>query len=195
MTNTAQTSIRLMIDEAVQTSVKSLIAESVQTATAPLVDMLQAMAAQIGVLSKLQVSKTQEQINSDAETANKLQDGERERERLRKEIEEKDHELAKQCNEEEQAALQEPIPAQPSHAMKTRNKNKRKAVSEVMKRAERNSQRVIEPVSVNEEPLDEEEEEDLEELNRRKKKAVDISTATPSSRPIVAQTPLPPKPT
>ncbi|XP_047313837.1 uncharacterized protein LOC124917440 [Impatiens glandulifera] len=152
------------------------------------------MAAQIGELSKLQVNNTQAQINSDAETAKRLQDEERERERLRKETEEKDLALAKQCNEEEQTALQEPIPAQPSHAIKTRNKNKRKAVVEVMKRAERNSRRVIEPVGLNEEPLDEEEEEDLEELNRRKKKAVEISTATPSSRPIIAQTSRPPKP-
>ncbi|XP_047320309.1 probable polygalacturonase At3g15720 [Impatiens glandulifera] len=88
------------------------------------------MTVQIGELSKLQVSKTQEQINSDAETAKKLQDEERERERSRKELEEKDHELAPKCNEEEQAAIQESILAQPSHAMKTRNKNKRKAVAE-----------------------------------------------------------------
>ncbi|XP_047312514.1 DNA ligase 1-like [Impatiens glandulifera] len=192
MANTAQTSIRSMIDEAVQTSVKSLIAESVQTTTSPLVDMLQAMAVQIGELSKLQVSKTQEQFNSDAETAKKLQDEERERERLRKELEDKDHALAKQCEEEEQADLHEPIPAQISHAMKTRNKNKRKAVAEVMKREEQNSQRVIEPVGLNVQPLDEEEEEDIEELNRRKKKAIGSSTATP--RPIIAQTSRPPKP-
>ncbi|XP_047320548.1 calponin homology domain-containing protein DDB_G0272472-like [Impatiens glandulifera] len=191
--NTTQTSIKSMINETVQTSIKSMIAESVQTATAPLIDMLQAMAAQIEELSKLQVNKTQAQISSDAETAKKLQDEEKERERLRKEIEEKDHELAKQCNEEEQAALQEPTPAQPSHSMKTRNKNKRKAVAEVMKLEERNSRREIQPVRLNEEPLDEEEEKDLEILNRRKKKPVEISTATPSIRPIVAQTPRLPR--
>ncbi|XP_047314528.1 splicing regulatory glutamine/lysine-rich protein 1-like [Impatiens glandulifera] len=194
MANTLQTSIRSMIDEAVQTSVKSLIAESVQTATAPLVDMLQAMAIQIRELSKLQVSKTQEQINSDAETAKKLKDEEREKERSRKEFKDKDHELAQKCNEEEQAAIHEPISAQPSQAMKTRNKNKRKAVAEVMKRAEQNSQRVIETVGMNVQPLDEEEEEDIDELNRRKKRANESSTATPSSRPTVAQPSRPPQP-
>ncbi|XP_047310866.1 uncharacterized protein LOC124914373 [Impatiens glandulifera] len=193
MTNTVQTSIRSMIDEAVQTSVKSLITESIQTATAPLVDMLQAMTVQIGELSKLHVSKTQEHINSDAETAKKLQDEERERERSRKELEEKDHELAQKCNEEEHATIHEPIPAQPSHAMKTRNKGKRKAVAKVLKRAEQNSQRVTEPVGLNVQTLDEEEEEDIEELNRRKKREMESSTATPSSRPIVAQTSRPPK--
>ncbi|XP_047335688.1 uncharacterized protein LOC124939239 [Impatiens glandulifera] len=153
------------------------------------------MAAQIGELSKLQVNNTQKQINSNAETAKRLQDEERERERLRKEIEEKGLALAKQCDKEEQAALQESTLAQHSHSMKTRNKNKRKAVAQVMKLAEQNSRREIEPVGLNAQPLDEEEEEeDLEALNRRKKKVVEISTATPSSRPIIAQTSRPQKP-
>ncbi|XP_047320679.1 uncharacterized protein LOC124924725 [Impatiens glandulifera] len=188
--NTTQTSIKSMIDETVQTSINSMIAESVQIATAPLIDMMQAMAAQIEELSKLQVNKTQAQISSDAETAKKLQDEEKERERLRKEIEDKDHELAKQCNEEEETALQESTPAQPSHSMKTRNKNKRKAVPAVMKLAERSGLGEIQLVGLNEEPLDKEEEEDIKQLNRRKKKAVEI----PSTRLIVAQPSRPPRP-
>ncbi|XP_047331314.1 uncharacterized protein LOC124934863 [Impatiens glandulifera] len=192
--NTAQTSIKSMIDETVQTSIKSMIAESVQTATAPLLDILQAMAAHIKELSKLQVNKTQEQIRSDAETAKKLQDEEKERERLRKEVEDKDNELAKQCNEEEHAALQESTPVQASHFMKTRNKNKRKAVAAVMKLAEQSGLREIQPVGLNEFPLDEEEEEDIKQLNRRKKKAVETSIAIPSTRPIVAQPSRPSRP-
>ncbi|XP_047313713.1 uncharacterized protein LOC124917297 [Impatiens glandulifera] len=189
--NTTQTSMKSMIDETVQTSIKSMIAESVQIATAPLIDMMQAMAAQIEELSKLQVNKTQAQISSDTETTKELQDEEKERERLRKEIEDKDHELSKQCNEEEEAALQESTLAQPSHSMKTRNKNKRKTIAAVMKLAERSGLGEIQPVRLNEEPLDEEEEEeDIKQLNRRKKKAVEI----PSNRTIVAQPSRPPRP-
>ncbi|XP_047335612.1 uncharacterized protein LOC124939148 [Impatiens glandulifera] len=192
LSNTIQGSVQTEIANTVRTSIKSMIDEA-------------AIALQIAELSKIQVSKTQEQIESDAETAKRLQEEERERERLQKEIEEKDHEFAQKCNEEEQAAIQEPTPAQPSttpaqpsHAMKTRNKKKRKAVAEVIKRAEQSSQRVIVPVGLNVQPVadeeEDEEEEDIEELNWRKKRTLEMSTAIPSSRPIVAQPPHQPKP-
>ncbi|XP_047313815.1 uncharacterized protein LOC124917409, partial [Impatiens glandulifera] len=138
-----------------------------------------------------QISKTQEQIESDVETAKRVQDEERERERLQKEIEDKDYEFAQKCNEEEQANIQEPPPVQPSHSMNTRNKKKWSVVAKVIKRAE---QRAVVPVVLNVQPLDEEEEEDIEELNQRKRRATEGSTATPNFRPIITPPLPPPKP-
>ncbi|XP_047329346.1 uncharacterized protein LOC124932718 [Impatiens glandulifera] len=151
------------------------------------------MAAQIEELSKLQANKTQEQIRADAETARRLQDEDEARKRLRKEIEDKDHELAKKCNEEEKAAQTESTPAQASHSMKTRNKNQRKAIVTLMKQVERSGLGELQPDGQFEEPLDEEEEEDASRLNRQKKKAVEASTTLPSSGPIVAQSSRPPR--
>ncbi|XP_047335625.1 putative golgin subfamily A member 6-like protein 3 [Impatiens glandulifera] len=193
LTKTVRASIHSEIVETVQTSIKSMIDESVQTAIAPLLDMMQAMASQIEELSKMQADKTQEQIRADAETARRLQEEDEARERLRKEIEDKDHELAKQCNEEKKAALPESTPAQASHSMKTRNKNKRKTVATLMKQAERSGLEEIQPVGQLEKLLDDEEEEDTTRLNRRKKKAIEVSTTVPSSDPIVAQSSRPPR--
>ncbi|XP_047306269.1 uncharacterized protein LOC124909655 [Impatiens glandulifera] len=160
------------LTEIVRASVHSEIVETVQTS-------IKSMIA--------------ESISSDAETAKKLQDEDEKRERLRKEIEDKDHELVKQYNDEEKVAQPELIPAQALHSMKMRNKNKRKAVATVMKLAERSGLGEIQPVGQNEEPLDEEEEDTIR-LNRRKKKAVEYSIAIPSSRPIAAQPSRPSRP-
>ncbi|XP_047331615.1 uncharacterized protein LOC124935211 [Impatiens glandulifera] len=160
-------------------SIKSMIDTAMQTL---------AMAIQIGEMSKVQVSTTQTQIESDTEIAKRLQEEEMEWERVQKEIEDKDFEFAQKCNEEEQANIQKLPPVQPSHSMDTRNKKKRSAVAKVLKRAE---QRAVVPVVLNVQPLDEEEEEDFEELNQRKRRATAGSTATPSFRPITAP-PLPP---
>ncbi|XP_047314060.1 actin cytoskeleton-regulatory complex protein PAN1-like [Impatiens glandulifera] len=73
--------------------------------------------------------------------------------------------------------------------MDTRNKKKRSAVKNVIKRAE---QRAAVPVVLNAQPLDEE--EDAEELNQRKRRTTEGSTATPSVRQIIALPPPPPKP-
>ncbi|XP_047314055.1 E3 ubiquitin-protein ligase BRE1A-like [Impatiens glandulifera] len=194
LTETVRASIHSEIVETVQTTIKSMIDESVQTATAPLLEMMQAMSAQIEELCKMQADKTQEQIRADVETARRLQDEDEARERLRKEIEDKDHELAKQCNEEEKAAQTESTPAQASHSMKMRNKIKRKAVATLMKRVERSGLEELQPVGQFEEPLDEEEEEDTTRLNRRKKKAIETSIVFPRSGPIVAQPSRPSRP-
>ncbi|XP_047335433.1 protein REDUCED CHLOROPLAST COVERAGE 1-like [Impatiens glandulifera] len=114
------------MDRSMQTTIQAMISESIKAATAPLLDMLQAMAIQIGDMSKDQVSSTQTQIEKDTETARKLQEEEIERERVQKELEDKDHELAQKCNEEEQANAQESAHGQSSHSMSTRNKNKKK---------------------------------------------------------------------
>ncbi|XP_047339850.1 autophagy-related protein 23-like [Impatiens glandulifera] len=170
-------SIHSEIVETVQTSIKTMIDESVKTATAPLLEMMQAMTAQIEELSKLQADRTQEQICADAETTQRIQDEEDARERLRKETEDKDHELAKKFNEEEKGDQPESTSVQASHSMKTRNKNKRNKIVSLLHQVEQS-----------------EEEEDAARLNPRKKKAVETSTASPSSGPTVAQSSRPPRP-
>ncbi|XP_047326553.1 ribosomal biogenesis protein LAS1L-like [Impatiens glandulifera] len=152
------------------------------------------MAAQIEELSKLQVDRTQEQIRADAETARRIQDEEDARERLRKETEDKDHELVKKYNEEEKVAQPESTSAQASHSMKTRNKNKRKKIVSLLHQVEQSDIEEFQPDEQFEEPLNEEEEEDATRLNPRKKKAVETSTASPSSSPTVAQSSRPPRP-
>ncbi|XP_047331470.1 uncharacterized protein CG45076-like [Impatiens glandulifera] len=150
LTETVRASIHSEIAEAAQTSIKSMIAETVQTSI------------------KSMIAKS---IRADAETARRLQDEDEQRERLRKEIEDRDHELAKQYDDKEKAAQPESSSAQGSHSMKTRNKNKRKAVLTLLKQVERSGLEEFQPVGQYEQPLDEEEEEDAAQLKSAKEES------------------------
>ncbi|XP_047309862.1 apical junction molecule-like [Impatiens glandulifera] len=194
LVETVRASIHSEIVETVQTSIKTMIDKSVEMATAPLLEMMQAMEAQIEELSKLQADRTKEQIRSDAKTARRIQAEEDARERLRKETEDKDHELAKQVYEAENATQPESTPAQASHSMKTRNKNKRKQIAILLHQVEQSGIEEYQPGGQLEEPLNEEEEEDVARLNPRKKKGVELSIASISSGPIAAQSSRPPRP-
>ncbi|XP_047309737.1 calponin homology domain-containing protein DDB_G0272472-like [Impatiens glandulifera] len=193
LVETVRVSIHSEIIETVQTSIKTMIDKTVKTATAPLLEMMQAMTAQIEELSKLQADRTQEKIRLDAETTRRIQAEEDAREQLRKETEDKDHELAKQVDEEEKVAQPESTPAQDSHSMKTRNKNKRKQIQSLLHQVEQSDIEESQPAGQFEEPLYEEEEENAARINPQKKKAVELSTASTSSGPIVAQSSRPPR--
>ncbi|XP_047309756.1 uncharacterized protein YGR130C-like [Impatiens glandulifera] len=189
LVETVWESIHAEIVETVQTSIKTTIDKSVEMATAPLLEMMQAMAAQIKELTKLQAARTQEQIRLDAETARRIQTEEEDKERLRKETEDNDLKLAKKIVEDEQAAQPKPTPIQAPHSMVTRIRGKRKKITNLLKLVEQSGIECSQPVGQSEEPLDEEKEEDVEQLNRRKKKAVKSSIASPSLGPTIDQTP------
>ncbi|XP_047313853.1 cytoskeleton-associated protein 2-like [Impatiens glandulifera] len=175
-------SIHAEIVETVQTSIKTTIDKSVEMATALLLEMMQAMAAQIEELTKLQAARTQEKIRLDAETARRIHTEEEDMERLRKETEDNDLMLAKKLAEEEKAAQPEPTAIQAPHSMLTRKKGKRKQIASLIKQVERSGIEDHQPVGQSEEPVDEEEEDDGQ-LNLRKKKVVESSIASPSLGP------------
>ncbi|XP_047335508.1 protein FAM50A-B-like [Impatiens glandulifera] len=131
------------VTESRTTTLNSKLIESVkatvESSTAPLLEMMQVMAAQIEELTKIKAVTTQEQIRANAEIALRIQTEEEKQERLRKELEEKDFMVAQNLQKEEEAKQKqtEPVQAEQTTGMVTRGrKKKRKKIADLLSRVE-----------------------------------------------------------